>query len=337
MKLDYEQIKSICTGAVRVEESEEGICFFRFTKEQEELYRKQKPEFNQKILAAAGMRLSFDTDSEELFMKVRTAQGSSRQYFSFDISVDGKIVDHLDNFSDKELPHDYTKCVFEQGVFAKGFALGSGRKRVCIYMPWSASVVLQELSLADASYVIPVRQGKKLLVFGDSITQGYDALRPSNRYAAKVADMLQAEELNKAIGGEKFFPQLAQTRDDIRPDYIIVAYGSNDWNGIEEELFIENCSAFYEGISQNYPYSKIFAITPIWRKDRYEPRKFGAFEKVEANIRKIVDKYPNIICIRGYEFVPHEEGYFADLRLHPNDKGFEHYARNLCVQIKDML
>ena len=28
----------------------------------------------------------------------------------------------------------------------------------------------------------------KLLCFGDSITQGYDALHPSNRYAAQLAD-----------------------------------------------------------------------------------------------------------------------------------------------------
>ena len=40
-------------------------------------------------------------------------------------------------------------------------------------------------------------------------------------------------------------------------------------------------------------------------------------------------------AIKAYINTPLEEKYFADLRLHPNDKGFEYYAKNILEQIKD--
>ncbi|MBP3580252.1 MAG: SGNH/GDSL hydrolase family protein [Clostridia bacterium] len=178
---------------------------------------------------------------------------------------------------------------------------------------------------------------KKLIAYGDSITHGYDALRPSNRYIAKLADMLGAEEYNKAIGGERFFPELAKLKDAFVPDYITVAYGTNDWSCMDEETFKHKCKAFYTNISQNYPEAKIFAITPIWRKDMSEYREFGDFRKVEQDIRSAVMDIKNVTVVSGFDFVPKDEKYFADLRLHPNDEGFGYQAENLYKEIKVLI
>ena len=337
MKLSTDQIRSISMGAVRVEETENGVRLLRFTREQEELYKATSADFYKKSFATAGIRLAFETDSPSLFLKVNVTPGSSRKYFSFDVSVNGEIIGCIDNFSDVSLPQAYTTVELPLGLFSKQFALGEGRKEVCIYFPWSMAVELQELSLAEPAAIVPVKRSKKLLAFGDSITQGYDALRSSNRYVSRLADLLQAEEFNKGIGAERFFPPLAQLREDAEPDYITVAYGTNDWSGIDEASFKENCDAFYGALSRNYPNAKIFAITPIWRKDYRISKKFGLFEQVEADIREITAKYPNICVIRGFEFVPQDENLFADLRLHPNDRGFLHYADNLYAQLADKL
>lgn len=337
MKLGLDQIRSICMGATRVEQADSGVRLLRFTKEQEELYKVTSADFYKKTFATAGIRLAFETDSPSLFLKVNVTSGSSRKYFSFDVSVNGEIIDCLDNFSGVNLPRNYTTAELPLGLFSKQFALGEGRKQVCVYFPWSAAVELQELSLVGATYILPLTRDKKLLVFGDSITQGYDALRPSNRYASRLADLLQAEEFNKGIGAERFCPDLARMRDNLEPDYITVAYGTNDWSGLDEASFMEKCDAFYGALSKSYPNAKIFAITPIWRQDYKGPKKFGPFEQVEADIREITSKYPNICCISGFSFVPSDEEYFADLRLHPNDRGFQHYADNLYIQIADKL
>lgn len=337
MKLSHDQIQSICLGAVRTVRTENGICLRRFTEKQEEIYRRTDVGFHIKSLAAAGMKLCFETDSKSLFLKVNVSRGSSRTYFSFDIMVNGKMVGYLDNFSDVELPQDYTKMELPHGEFSKCFALGEGIKQVCIYLPWSVAVEINELSVDDNSFVKPVRPAKKMLVFGDSITQGYDALRPSKRYAARLAEALDAEEVNKGIGGEQFFPELAESPDSFEPDYISVAYGTNDWSKSTEEDFKNRCYAFYRALSQNYPNAKIFAITPIWRKDGQQEKPFGDFCKVKEGIQEIVKAFDNITFIDGYEFVPQDENYFADLRLHPNDNGFAHYFRNLSEKIKDKI
>ena len=334
MKLNIDQIRAVCQGAVRIEEKAEGVHFYRFTGEQEELYRLRSSALYEKALSTAGIKLCFETDSTSLFLKVNVTPGSSRSYFSIDVMVNGECAGHLDNFAEEEMPAAYTTVSCPMGEFSKDFSLGQGIKEVCIYLPWSMVPELQEISLDDGACVKPVRTKKKLLAFGDSITHGYDALRPSNRYIAKLAAKLGAEEVNKAIGGERFFPALAETKEPFSPDYITVAYGTNDWSGIELSEFRENCRAFYGALARNYPQAKIFAITPIWRKDSNSPRNCGEFSQIAKEIKAATKDYANIVCVEGYDFVPHEESYFADLRLHPNDAGFECYAQNLWEQVK---
>ena len=65
-----------------------------------------------------------------------------------------------------------------------------------------------------------------------------------------------------------------------------------------------------------------------------EYRIFGSFGEVEKNIRNAVKGIKNITVISGIDFVPKEEKLFADLRLHPNDDGFEYYVENLYKEIK---
>ena len=66
MKLNYEQIKEITTGAVRVLENGDKIEFHRFTDEQEIIYGKisqeQDRKFNERCKASAGIRFFFKTN-----------------------------------------------------------------------------------------------------------------------------------------------------------------------------------------------------------------------------------------------------------------------------------
>lgn len=206
---------------------------------------------------------------------------------------------------------------------------------MCIYLPWSVAVTVNELSLNDGAFIRPIRPEKKMLFFGDSITQGYDALRPSGRFTSKLAEAFGAEEINKGIAGELFFPALAQTRENFLPEYICVAYGTNDWSKSERDDFRRHCHAFYAALSANYPNAKIFALTPIWRKDQDLEKVFGEFYEVSQDIKNIVREFSNIVCVEGDDLVPHDEHYFGDLRLHPNESGFACYYENLFEKIKD--
>ena len=330
MKRSFAQIKEMTWGTARITEEEGCLCFYRCTKEQEELFKRRKDEFYQHSLGTAGIRLVFQTDSKNLTMKVKVANISDRKRFSFDIFANDELVGYLDNFSEVELPIGEKYIELPVGDFEKTFALGEGDKTVCIHFPYSAKGMIKEIILDDNVSFEPIKSKKKMLAYGDSITQGYYALRSSNRYISRLADFLGAEEINKGIGSDRFCPDLAKLKDDITPDYIVVAHGTNDWrtNRTREE-FREKAGEELRILRENYPEAKMIVISPIWRKDYMDERPFGDFTKLDEDLRTVVKDMDNVTVIRGFDLVPHEEQYFGDLQLHPNDKGFGEYFNNL--------
>ncbi len=329
MKLTVEQIAQITQGAVRVEEKENGVVFHRFTEAQEAYYRMTNPAFYKKSLAPAGVRLCFKTNSRTLFLKTETDMATTRLYYAFDVFVNGEMLGSLDNFYDWDVPAVYSAMPCRLGEAEKHFDLGVGEKTVCIHLPWSVTAVLSEMSLDDGASIEPIVASKKLLVFGDSITQGYDALHPSSRYIAQLADFLGMEEINKAIGGEIFCPDLARCEDAFTPDLITVAYGTNDWSGQERVVTEERCFAFFAALRKNYPNVPIVAITPIWRANFEEKKAFGSFFDVEVMIRRAAEQATGVLVVSGFDFVPHDVTYFADAYLHPSDAGFEKFFAGL--------
>ena len=333
MKLSNAQIKELITGAVDFDESDGKISPLRFTEAQRNVYLSNE-DFYTKSHAAAGMKMRFRTDATSLFMDVSFLRGSSRKYYSFDVYSNGKQIGCLDNFSEMEIPKNYAKIDCLLNDASKTFELGEGIKEVCILFPWSVAVQISEITLENATFIEAVKREKTLLVYGDSITQGYDALRPSGRYMTKITDFFGFDEVSKAIGGEIFNPNLAKEKDNFTPDLIYVSYGSNDWNKCTYDEFKSNCMGFFENLRNNYPTLKIIAATPIWRKEIGEERPFGDFKCVEEYIRYVASQIDNIEVISGFNLVPHNEDYFADLRLHPSDAGFDVYFENLKELIK---
>ena len=63
MLLNFEQIKSITQGAETVEQEKQIVNFYRFTDEERAIY--SKTVFRQKAFATAGIRMEFETVSEE--------------------------------------------------------------------------------------------------------------------------------------------------------------------------------------------------------------------------------------------------------------------------------
>ena len=333
MELTFDQIRAVAVGAERIENSSAGVRFFRFTQEQEALYARTDPGFYRKTFSTAGVRLRFRTDSRTLGLRVSTAPSTTRTFFSFDVFADDRCVGFLDNLSDRPLPDGNPKAPYPLGSFARTFSLGPGEKTVTVWLPWSVEARLVSLTLDDGSVVLPVKREKRLLLFGDSITHGYDTLRPSNHFSAALSQMLGADVMNKAIGAEMFFPALAQTAEPFCPDDIVVAYGTNDWSHLERDVFRENCRAFYAALRRSCPTARIFAISPIWRAGCDVPTACGPFDQLAHQIAQAVEDLENTVFIPGVDLVPKDTALFADRALHPNDAGFAHYGRNLCAAI----
>lgn len=328
MKLNFEQIKSITLGAVRINEQADGIHFFRFTKEQEDLTLTR--DDSAKAFATSGVKLRFRTDSKNLLMKVHTTPQGTRTYFAVDVFVNGKMIGSIQNYDEKELPRRYVAAQLPNGEFEGTFQLGEGDKEVYIHLPWNMKTVIKELSLDDGASLTPVKPEKKLLCYGDSITQGYDALHPSRRYAAQVADFLGMEEFNRGIGSEKFCAAFGAMKDDFTPALITVAYGTNDWRNKTWEEFNQECRGFFVNLTAAYPNTPILAITPIWRTLQMRQNFLcGPFRGIHEAICKHTADLPTVTVADGYGFVPQFSDYFGDLTLHPNGAGYDRYFEGL--------
>ncbi|MBR3836866.1 MAG: SGNH/GDSL hydrolase family protein [Clostridia bacterium] len=335
MNLNLSQIRSITLGAARVTEKEDGFHFYRFTADQDVAYTKDGV-LTINTLTSAGVKFSFETESKTLGLKFNVTPRGTRHYFSIDVFVNGKMVDDVHNFEEAVLPKKYTQHPLPTGDFSAEFDLGEGKKQVCVHLPWNMETVIQEMSLDDGASITPIRPAKKLLCFGDSISQGYDALHPSRRYTAQLAVIFGMEEYNKAIGGEKFFPLLATLPDDFTPDLITVAYGTNDWRHRDTETLEKTCREFYTNLRKTYPKSHIVAIAPLWRKICDREYDCGPFRELPKLFARAIEGIESITLVDAYDFIPPYSDYFADLTLHPNGAGYDRYTEGLVPVLKDL-
>lgn len=326
-RLDFELIKKLTFGAAEIEENDGKISFFRFTKEQRDLYKSTCLDFYMKSFSTSGISLEFETDSDNLSLSVSVSRGSSRTFFTHSIFIDGEKFDDLsgDIGDNENVP------------FEKSFKLGLGMKKVRILFPWSVASSLLSFELDDDAKVVPITKEYNLLMFGDSITQGYDAMIPENAYAVQIAERFNYRAINKGIAGEFFFPKLTEKSENFKPDLITVAYGTNDWKYKTKEQFDRNCKQFYLNLRNAYPDVKIIALTPIWRVDIGSNYQSGVeLEYIGEYIKKVSESIPNMTVIDGMDLVPHNPELYQTDGVHPIDTGFIYYADNLWQKINSL-
>lgn len=330
MRLDLDVIASLSCGAVYTEIISGAVVFHRFSREQEKVYRAVSPDdFFVKAHGTAGVKLAFTTDSREMTLAARAVKRCSRLYFSCDVKVNGRLTDSLVNFDESCMTGDYSLRACPLGDYKKTFSLGEGEKTVEVLLPWSCAFEVTELSLDDGSHFAPAKKAKKLLVYGDSITHGYDVLHTANRYAARLADYLGADEYNRAIAAEVFRPELALADPGIKPDVITVAYGTNDWATFTRRAYALNCAGFYSALRRAHPDTPIYAITPIWRADMEWDAPFGSFDDVAGLITEICESIGGITVLNGRHYLPPDPSLYGDLELHPNDEGNRVYFEGI--------
>lgn len=335
MKLSLEQIKSVTQGAVNVTEEEDGFHFYRFSAKEE------KTTENANVNCPAGVQLEFITDASGLWLKGNIHEAYEiRSYYAIDVFADEIAAGCISNCEEGACTGNYAEKKYPMGSFAQEITWeqkhekedATGRK-IRMVLPHSVVLTISEMTLVGASYLIPVKKTKRMIAYGDSITQGYDALHPSDTYAMSLADVLDAELVNKGLGGAQFLPELAAAAEPGWADYITIAYGTNDWNASTPAVFRKKASDFLDVICEKYPEVPTFVVTPVWRRDHRQIKEFGPFSEVERILEEVCREYPQVKMISGWDLIPHEETCFGDLRLHPNGNGFKHYSKNLRKQL----
>ena len=309
--LSYDAIRSVSFGAVNITEQTDGLRFNKFSDKQIELWTTYN-RYNE-AACSTGIRLDFYTNSKALYFRASQAG-------NFELFVNGESVQRN------------TAGIIEAELD------NTTENRVTILFPnHKVNTTLVELRLDEGATLTPYEYQRKFLILGDSITQGYSAATDSLSWANRITRMFDADSVIQAISGGTFQASTLDPDVDFTPDYILVAYGTNDWSSRSSmEDFKAAATAYYQRLAELYPDATIIGITPIWRKDT-ETRRVGEFDDACAELKAIIESVGGY-AVNGVDLVPHERKYYGeDICLHPNNEGFEFYANNLYEEIKDII
>lgn len=322
MKLTLNEIKSITFGAVNIREEDGAIRFYRMTERQTEAFIREAADFGMKARATAGIRFDFYTDAS--FVKINLAKrilaASSRKFCSFDVLLNGTLYMH---FLTKNIDQDIPDDIY--------IPLNGKENRIQVFFANLAAPGVTGVEISDGAFIRPAEPQMKILCYGDSITQGYDSLYSSAAYVNIMAQKLDAEVFNQAIGGAKFNSEIIEALP-CTPDIITVAYGTNDWHGRERSRFVSDTKAFLDRLAEVYGGVKTFIILPIWRADCDRITNAGNFFECRQVIASLAEEH-GFRVIDDIDLVAHDPRLFSDLYLHPNDLGFALYGDGLAKKI----
>ena len=323
MRLSGERIREFALGAARVEERADGIVFHRFLEEERECYRANAASLVRSY-SGSGIVLDFVTDARSFSFDARLSPASSRNWGFFDLEIDGLLAFHIGSGDVKSAPDVRFSAPFD-----------GGRHHCTLHLPQLACAALRNVELEGATFAEARPRRCRILFYGDSITQGYDAKYPSLTYAARLAAEFDAEIRNKAIGGDTFRPELlAAPQPEWIPDLIVTAYGTNDWARCAETVFRQRATAFFAALGRIYPGIPVAALQPIWRADGNRCTAAGTFGDAARIVTEAARSNPDAVVIPGLKLVPHLTEFFADGQVHPDDLGFTFYAKNLIRELR---
>ena len=338
MKLSFETVKSIVTGAVVIrEDADGGITLRRFTEQQQSVYDPTSGNFRS-TMDTASIALDFYTDSDFFRFTADGLREKGEDFVVFDLLVNGQLSETV-RFSHTGEKAEARHIPY--GPVGDTFFLPEGEKRITFYLPWGACARLLSVELSDGAFVRPHTCDRTWIAFGDSITHGAYADHPALTYVNQLSRMLNAQVYNFGIGGERFREKKVIKGSYPKCDFVTVAYGTNDYRHQTKEAFDTKMPSFLRQVAEEFPDVPVFVITPLWRNAENDGKTWNMGRPL-AEVRSLIAaeaaKYPNFHVVDGPALVPHSHDFYGDkTNLHPNDAGFAHYAANLYHTIVPLL
>lgn len=165
-----------------------------------------------------------------------------------------------------------------------------------VILPSYSNVSLTGLQVDDNASLMPYKSSKKVYIgFGDSITHGRGQDGASYlTYPFQIAEKLNMDFYNQAIGGAKVSVPLAEKAGDIpQADVITILIGYNDLNGGSHtpQKFERDYRAYLSAIRKNQPKAKIFCINLLYTKKKENEKTHFTPDDFRNVIRKVVAEY----------------------------------------------
>ncbi|MBP5289346.1 MAG: hypothetical protein J6Z79_05685 [Clostridia bacterium] len=333
MNLTLDQLNACVDGIPSVVEDDGAYYFRRFTDEQRLHQFEDGSAIGKRCFQNPGCKLDFTTDSPTLTLSMtRLLSRSNIPVYAVDLWQDGVLTHHL------EKPRADFPLTPEGRIlpdFEETFTLLPGKKRVELFFPWNVNYRVKNVSLSDGALFEPTVHARRMIVFGDSITQANVVTFPSMTYIAQVSRAIDARTYDYAIGSDKYKATSILPGTYPEADMILVAYGTNarkisaNWQ--------KGLDAFYELLVKEFPGVPTYAVLPIHRMgEETDEEREVTLPEARRRIREKCESIPQVTVIDGETFVPWDDAMYVD-GLHPNDLGHTHYAMNLIRELKKLL
>lgn len=172
-------------------------------------------------------------------------------------------------------------------------------------------------------------QGKNLICFGDSLTQGVGALTGQS-YPDFLAENLPFPVINAGKAGDTTFDALARIDWEViekDPFLVIIEFGANDYlKGIQIENTIKNLEKIIDKIQQAGAAVVILEVKVTFPDDKYLP-----------SLEQLVKQKQVYLISDALNGIYQNKTLMSSDNMHPNEYGYKILAEKILKEINPIL
>lgn len=340
-------------GALRLEEGRDGFTRpWRFSDQQFRAFgscQSWHPGlYRQMARTTAGVCLEFVTDSSAVTLEVeldREPQGTR------------EVLACMDR-EGQHLPHDGVSCEVDGRMLGARLPDASGlvtflvddpeeapaegmvqlpgmgvERQVRLWLPALRGCRVRQL-VGNGTFIRPVPARPQLLVFGDSIAQGFVTEDPGLSWPACLARQLGLDLVNQGLGGAVFQPgTMLGVAAATDPDRIVVALGANyRYEPCRRRLVTVDIRSYLLEVSRIWPHVPTWVLTPLWHDEGAWPSNgLSCWREVPTFLRAHTAPHDQMTLVDGLDLLDHQPSLMADGFEHPDAEGADQVAHRLAV------
>ncbi|MDX2142962.1 MAG: SGNH/GDSL hydrolase family protein [Rhodospirillaceae bacterium] len=202
-----------------------------------------------------------------------------------------------------------------------------------LVMPYGISLDVLRLEIPDTARLMDAapRPAKRLVAYGDSVTQGFQARDVTRSWPFLLAEAKQWQLINLGYGSRQMTPGDATVIAAAKPDVLTIQIGTNDYaQQVPLGPFVTGFHAFLTQACALCPEAAIYVLSPLWTAlDRVVSIKVYWAAINDATRAVGCDR---VRLIDGRGLVDHDLACFWD-GVHPNDAGMRQIAERLIPQL----
>lgn len=318
MRLSAKTLKRLYKGALSFKEEAGWLTAYRYTKAQLDYMADPEYDWGWRMRAkfTGCCRIELKTDATKIAFNYKASHSHERAN-TIDLYVNGALT-----------------AIYRIGENLKGrveFSLPEGTKAVTIYMANESELQIKGFELNGTYRAIKTR-GKRLLIIGDSITQGAGPDFSSSAYADALQRKTGLDIVAQGIGGYRFEARDLMLTEGFEPDMVMVMLGTNYYEMACEENGYSYKRAtidFFNRLVQLYPSTPITVVTPFFRTNADE---WERFLWCIDTIKGACAEHKGIRVIDGFSIMPCVAESLSD-GVHPTAYASELIATALASEL----